>query len=77
MVVLMAALSLGLVFLMDLKPAGFVLGGVLWTAIPLMIGTTMARRGGDNIALAGFATLFFGWIGLAIVILGQGKRCNE
>lgn len=52
---------------------GFVVLALLWSGVPLAIAAVMASARDESIGTAIVLTALLGWIGLAIVYLGQRK----
>ena len=51
--------------------AGWVVFAFLWSAVPMVIGGAVASSRGQSVGIALLLTFFFGWLGLAFVVLAQ------
>ena len=63
-------------------PSGGSFGGLLtlallWSALPMIIGGSIAASRGQSVGLAILVTLFLGWLGLALVALLQRQEVVE
>lgn len=56
---------------------GFLLFGLLWAAIPMAIGASIASSRGQSVGVALLLTLFLGWLGLLIVFVMQKPEVVE
>lgn len=54
----------------------FLLIAALWSAIPMGVAMYLASSRNESAASAVLLTLFFGWIGLAIVYFGQKRTLD-